>query len=63
VPELSSLRPVPLAITVAALVMVFRLRWSVPRTLAVRRTRPGHGRYRPSNLLASLIVRPDLTCP
>jgi chromate transporter len=28
-------RPVPLAITVAALVMVFRLRWSVPRTLAV----------------------------
>ena len=35
VPELSSLRPVPLAITVAALVMVFRLRWSVPRTLAV----------------------------
>jgi chromate transporter len=35
VPELSSLRPVALAITVAALVMVFRLRWSVPRILAV----------------------------
>ena len=34
-PELASLRPVALAITVAALVMVFRLRWSVPRTLAV----------------------------
>jgi Domain of unknown function (DUF1707) len=34
-PELSSLRPVALAITVAALVLVFRLRWSVPRTLAV----------------------------
>jgi chromate transporter len=34
-PELASLRPVSLAITVAALVMVFRLRWSVPRTLAV----------------------------
>jgi chromate transporter len=34
-PELSSLRPVPLAITVAALVMIFRLRWSVPRTLLV----------------------------
>jgi chromate transporter len=34
-PELASLRPVPLAITAAALVMVFRLRWSVPRTLAV----------------------------
>jgi chromate transporter len=32
-PELASLRPVPLAITFAALVMVFRLRWSVPRTL------------------------------
>jgi chromate transporter len=26
---------VPLAITVAALVLIFRLRWSVPRTLAV----------------------------
>jgi chromate transporter len=34
-PELASLRPVPLAITAAALVMVFRLHWSVPRTLAV----------------------------
>jgi chromate transporter len=34
-PQLSSLRPVALAITVAALVMVFRLRWSVPRTLLV----------------------------
>jgi chromate transporter len=34
-PELSSLRPVPLAITAAALVLIFRLRWSVPRTLAV----------------------------
>ena len=33
--ELASLRPVPLAITVAALVMIFRLRWSVPRALAV----------------------------
>jgi chromate transporter len=35
VPELSSLRPVALGITVVALVLVFRLRWSVPRTLAV----------------------------
>jgi chromate transporter len=35
VPELSSLRPVSLAITAAALVMIFRLRWSVPRTLLV----------------------------
>ena len=34
-PELASLRPVALAITVAALVMVFRLRWSVPRSLPV----------------------------
>jgi chromate transporter len=34
-PELASLRPVPLIITAAALMMVFRLRWSVPRTLAV----------------------------
>jgi chromate transporter len=34
-PELSSLRPVPLAITTAALVMIFRLRWSVPRALLV----------------------------
>ncbi len=34
-PEVASLQPVPLAITVAALVMIFRLRWSVPRTLAV----------------------------
>jgi chromate transporter len=35
VPELSSLQPTALAITVAALLMIFRLRWSVPRTLAV----------------------------
>jgi chromate transporter len=35
VPELSSLRPVPLAIAAAALAMIFRLRWSVPRTLLV----------------------------
>jgi chromate transporter len=34
-PELSSLRPVALAITVVAVVLVFRLRWSVPRTLLV----------------------------
>jgi chromate transporter len=34
-PELASLRPVPLLITAAALVLIFRLRWSVPRTLAV----------------------------
>jgi chromate transporter len=34
-PELASLRPTALAITVAALAMVFRLRWSVPRTLVV----------------------------
>jgi chromate transporter len=34
-PELTSLRPVPLLITAAALVLIFRLRWSVPRTLAV----------------------------
>ena len=34
-PELASLRPTALAITVVALVLVFRLRWSVPRTLAV----------------------------
>jgi chromate transporter len=34
-PELPSLRPASLAIAVAALVMIFRLRWSVPRTLAV----------------------------
>jgi chromate transporter len=34
-PELASLRPVPLVITATALVMIFRLRWSVPRTLAV----------------------------
>ena len=32
-PELASLRPVPLGITFAALVMIFQLRWSVPRTL------------------------------
>jgi chromate transporter len=34
-PELSSLRPVALAITVVAVVLVFRLRWSVPRSLLV----------------------------
>jgi len=34
-PDPSSLRPVPLAITVAALVMIFRLRWPVPRILLV----------------------------
>ena len=34
-PELTSLRPTALAITVVALVLIFRLRWSVPRTLAV----------------------------
>jgi chromate transporter len=34
-PELASLRPVPLVIAAAALVLIFRLRWSVPRTLLV----------------------------
>jgi chromate transporter len=34
-PQPASLRLVPLAIAAAALVMIFRLRWSVPRTLAV----------------------------
>jgi chromate transporter len=34
-PEPTSLRPIALAITAAALVMVFRLRWPVPRTLTV----------------------------
>jgi chromate transporter len=34
-PQPASLRPVPLLITAAALVLIFRLRWSVPRTLAV----------------------------
>jgi chromate transporter len=34
-PELASLQPVALAITAAAVVVVFRLRWSVPRTLLV----------------------------
>ena len=34
-PEPASLRPVPLVIAAAALVMIFRLRWSVPRTLVV----------------------------
>jgi chromate transporter len=34
-PELASLRPVPLVITAAAVVLIFRLRWSVPRTLLV----------------------------
>jgi chromate transporter len=35
VPELASLRLVPLAIAGTSLVMIFRLRWSVPRTLLV----------------------------
>jgi len=35
VPELASLRPIALVITVVALVLIFRLRWSVPRTLLV----------------------------
>jgi len=35
VPELASLRPVSLAIAVAAFAMVFRLQWSVLRTLGV----------------------------
>jgi chromate transporter len=34
-PDPGSLRAVALAITVAALVLIFRLRWSVPRTLLV----------------------------
>jgi chromate transporter len=34
-PEFWSLRSVPLVISAAALVMIFRLRWSVPRTLVV----------------------------
>jgi len=34
-PELASLRPTALVITVVALVLTFRLRWSVLRTLAV----------------------------
>jgi hypothetical protein len=34
-PEPASLRPTALAITVVAVVLVFRLRWSVPRTLLV----------------------------
>jgi chromate transporter len=34
-PEPSSLRPVALVVTAAALTMIFRLRWSVSRTLAV----------------------------
>jgi chromate transporter len=35
VPDPGTLRPVALVITVAALVLIFRLRWSVPRTLLV----------------------------
>jgi chromate transporter len=35
VPDPGSLRPVALVITAAALVLIFRLRWSVPRTLLV----------------------------
>jgi chromate transporter len=34
-PDLASLRPTALVITVVALVLIFRLRWSVLRTLAV----------------------------
>jgi chromate transporter len=34
-PELGSLRPVPLVIAAVAAVLIFRLRWSVLRTLAV----------------------------
>jgi chromate transporter len=34
-PQPASLRLVPLAIAAAALLLIFRLRWSVPRTLAV----------------------------
>jgi chromate transporter len=34
-PQLWSLRPVPLVISAAALVMIFQLRWPVPRTLLV----------------------------
>jgi chromate transporter len=34
-PELTSVRPVPLAIAVVAALLVFRLRWSVLRTLGV----------------------------
>ncbi|MCY0944775.1 chromate transporter [Streptomyces antarcticus] len=35
VPDLASIRPSALAITAAALLMIFRLRWSVLRTLGV----------------------------
>jgi chromate transporter len=34
-PELASVRPIPVAIAVTAAVLVFRLRWSVLRTLGV----------------------------
>jgi chromate transporter len=34
-PALTSLRPASLAIAAAALAMIFRLRWSVPRTLLI----------------------------
>ena len=34
-PDLGTLRPVPLAIAVLAAVLLFRLRWSVLRTLGV----------------------------
>jgi chromate transporter len=34
-PDLATLRPVAVVITLAALVMIFRLRWSVLRTLGV----------------------------
>ena len=35
-PDLGTLRPVPLAIAVLAALLLFRLRWSVLRTLGVR---------------------------
>ena len=34
-PDLATLRPVPLAIALVAAVLLFRLRWSVLRTLGV----------------------------
>ena len=35
VPDLDSVRPVSIVITVVAAVMIFKLRWSVLRTLGV----------------------------
>ncbi|WP_265582687.1 chromate transporter [Streptomyces ferrugineus] len=35
IPDLSTVRPAALAITLAALVMIFPLRWSVLRTLGI----------------------------